>query len=83
MDRRYIAALVFALACGWWLASSPSSPVRPEPPRPARPVLSLLSRVARLALWGLAFSEPAPAPQEPPAVRGYDGHPVVSHGRGW
>ena len=82
-NRSTIAAVLVALALGWWLASSPVSPIRPEPPRPSRPFLSMLSRLAKMALWGLAFAEPAPQP-EPQMVQqaiGADGYPVVDHGR--
>ena len=84
-NRSTIAAVLVALALGWWLASSPVSPIRPEPPRPSRPVLSALSRLAKLMLWGLAFAEPAPEPQSERRVVlhaiGADGHPVIDHGR--
>ena len=82
-NRSTIAAVLIALALGWWLASSPVSPIRPEPPRPSRPFLSMLSRLAKMALWGLAFAEPAPQP-EPQMVQGVigaDGYPVIDHGR--
>ena len=43
----------------------------------------MLSRLAKMALWGLAFAEPAPQP-EPQMVQGVigaDGYPVIDHGR--
>jgi hypothetical protein len=53
VDRKTLAALLCAVALGWWLASSPASPVRPEP-IPARPVLRGLAKLTALAArWGL------------------------------
>ena len=53
VDRKTLAALLCAVALGWWLGSSPASPVRPDP-RPARPVLHGLAKLGALAArWGL------------------------------
>ena len=66
VDRKTFAALLCAVAFGWWLGSSPASPVRPEP-RPARPVLHGLAKLGALAArWGLFV---ALAGEESPVAR--------------
>lgn len=86
-DRRLIAAVLVALAAGWWLGSSPASPINPQPQRPVLHALARLTRTAaRLGLW-MAFAAEAPPEQRDPRIvqHAYDaeGHRVVDHGEGW
>jgi hypothetical protein len=88
IDRKLIIAVLVALACGWWLGSSPASPINPTPQRPVLHALARLTRTAaRLGLW-MAFAAEAPPQQEQrqivhaPAVDA-DGHRIVNHGEGW
>jgi hypothetical protein len=88
IDRKIVFAVLIALACGWWLGSSPASPIAPQTQRPVLHALARMTRTAaRLGLWMAVAAEPAP-PQEKrhlvhaPAVDA-DGHRVVDHGEGW
>ena len=91
-DRRLIvAALVVAVAAGFWLGSSPSSPVNPNPPRPVLTALARAVRTAaRLGLWIAVAGEKPPAAQtedrqqlvRAPRVDA-EGHPVIDHREGW
>lgn len=87
IDRRLIAAVLVAIAAGWWLGSSPASPINPQPQRPVIHALARLTRTAaRLGLW-MAFAAEAPPEQRDPRIvqHSYDaeGHRVVDHGEGW
>lgn len=86
-DRRLIAAVLVALAAGWWLGSSPASPIAPQPQRPVIHALARITRTAaRLGLW-MAFAAEPPQEQRDPRIvqHAYDaeGHRVVDHGEGW
>jgi hypothetical protein len=87
IDRKLVAAVLVALAAGWWLGSSPSSPINPTPQRPVLTAIGRLARTAaRLGLW-MAFAAEAPPEQRDPRIvqHTYDaeGHRVVDHGEGW
>lgn len=87
IDRKLVAVVIFALAAGWWLGSSPASPINPTPQRPVIHALARLTRTAaRLGLW-MAFAAEAPPEQRDPRIvqHSYDaeGHRVVDHGEGW
>jgi len=88
IDRKLILAVLVALACGWWLGSSPASPINPTPQRPVLAAVGRLARVAaRLGLWMAMAAEPPPQADGRQLVRSpavdADGHRVVDHGEGW
>lgn len=80
--RAISIAVLVAVACTWWAATSDFSPVKPQQ---ERPVLRFLARVAKLGLWVMAFADP------PPSDRSYvvharmdaEGNRVLNHGQGW
>lgn len=77
-QRQLAAAVLIALAVGWWVGSPPSKP------DPDRPVLKWIAKVAKNLLWVAVFLEEPP--DEIRTVRseiGDDGYVQVDHGRGW
>lgn len=85
-DRKTVFVIVVAVACGYWLATSPSSPV--GPPVNDRPVLKFLARAAKTFLWVALVAEQPPK-EDPEASYvvhsrvGEDGAPMINHARGW
>jgi len=79
---RIAAAVLVAVACTWWAATSDYSPLAP---RADRPVLRIVRQLARLGLWVMVFADQPPADQTyvVHARVDHDGHRVLDHGRGW
>jgi hypothetical protein len=79
---RISAAVLVAVACTWWAATSDYSPLAPQADRP---VLRVIRQLARLGLWVMVFADPPPADQSYVVHARVDehGHRVLNHGQGW
>ena len=81
--RRTVAAVIVAVAVGWWATHSDNSPLAPK--KPDRPVIKFLSRIARLGLWVALAAEKPPEPEQRQTVAKFDenGNRILNHEEGW
>ena len=84
-DRKTVFVIFVAMACGYWLATSPSSPVGPAVKD--RPVLRFLARAAKTFMWVALVAEQPPTEDAEAsyvvhAKVGEDGAPMINHARG-
>ena len=85
-NRRIIAAVIVAVAVGWWATHAASSPFTPKPKD--RPVMRFLAKVAKIGLWVAMAAEKPIAPDDAESrqmIARFDesGNRVLSHGEGW
>lgn len=81
--RFAFAAVIVAVAVGWWATHSEMSPFVPK--KPDRPVLKFIAKIAKLGLWVALAAEKPPEPEQRQVVAKFDenGQRVLNHEEGW
>ncbi len=82
IDRRTLFVVVWAVLCGYAVASW-----TPEP-APDRPFLRFIAKAAKNFLWVALLAEQPPEEPQPDhklahSAIGEDGYPLIDNARGW
>ena len=85
-SRHVFAAVIVAVAVGWWATNAASSPFVPKPKE--RPVLRFVARLAKLGLWVAMAAEKQPTPEEQQSRQSVvkfdeNGNRILNHEEGW
>jgi hypothetical protein len=82
IDRKTVAVVVVALACGYCVANWQTSQAND------RPVLRFIAKAAKAFLWVALVAEQPPEGPQPDhrlahSAIGEDGYPIIDNARGW